>query len=177
MKPQTGGFEVTNRSNPENGSVMTLRAAKAFSRRTLLKSAAAAGAAAALAPYYLSSEARAASGELKILIWSGYIPDPVKDKFESDTGVTIKMTNYGSNEELLNKLKATKGRGFDLVSPTLNREPQWNPLGLLQPFDMDKVPTDRILSGLLKGLGRQELPPAISLGHGGPELAHRQVAA
>jgi spermidine/putrescine transport system substrate-binding protein len=151
VQPQPGGFEVTRRTKFESGSDKTLRAAKAFSRRTLLKSAAAAGAVAALAPYYLSAEARAASGELKILIWSGYVPDPAKEKFEADTGVTLQLTYFGSNEELLNKLKATKGRGFDLVSPTLNREPQWSPLGLLQPFDMNKVPTDRILPGLLKG--------------------------
>jgi spermidine/putrescine transport system substrate-binding protein len=48
-------------------------------------------------------------------------------------------------------MKATKGRGFDIVSPTLNRRPQWEPLGLLQPWDMDRVPTDKVVAGLLKG--------------------------
>jgi spermidine/putrescine transport system substrate-binding protein len=129
----------------------TLQAAKAFNRRTVLKGAAAAGTFAALGPYLLTEEAKAASGELKVLIWTGYIPDSVRKKFTDDTGVSIKVTNYGSNEELLNKMKATKGRGFDLISPTLNREPQWRPLGLLQPWDMNKVPTDKLVAGLLKG--------------------------
>ncbi|MEM7222490.1 MAG: extracellular solute-binding protein [Pseudomonadota bacterium] len=142
---------MTKRSNTKSSSTKTLRAAKAFTRRTMLKSAAGVGALAALGPYVLTEEAKAASGELKILIWSGYIPQSLRDKFTNETGVSLKVTNYGSNEELLNKMKATKGRGFDIVSPTLNREPQWNPLGLLQPFDMNKVPTDRVVGGLLKG--------------------------
>lgn len=139
-----------SKKKSSNGA-KTLRAARAFNRRTVLKSAAALGSFAALGPYLLTEEAKAASGELKILIWSGYIPDSLREKFTNETGVSLKVTNYGSNEELLNKMKATKGRGFDIVSPTLNREPQWAPLGLLQPFDMNKVPVDRVVPGLLKG--------------------------
>ncbi len=135
----------------ELSSHKTQKAAKTFSRRTVLKNAAAAGVFATLSPYVLTEEAKAASGELKVLIWTGYIPQTVRDKFEEDTGVSIKVTNYGSNEELLNKMKATKGRGFDIISPTLNRKPQWEPLGLLQPWDMGRVPTDNVVSGLLKG--------------------------
>ena len=121
---------MSDKTRQDSPGAKTARAAKGFSRRTVLKSAAAAGTFAALGPYLLTDEAKAASGELKVLIWTGYIPQSVREKFEADTGVSIKVTNYGSNEELLNKLKATKGRGFDLISPTLNREPQWNPLGL-----------------------------------------------
>jgi spermidine/putrescine transport system substrate-binding protein len=141
---------MTIKPKSQLDSDKTLRAAKAFSRRTVLKSAAAAGAIAAVGPFVIDSEARAASGELKILIWTGYVPQSVRDKFEADTGVSIKVTNYGSNEELLNKMKATKGRGFDIISPTLNRKPQWEPLGLLQPWDMNKVPTDKVVGSLMK---------------------------
>jgi spermidine/putrescine transport system substrate-binding protein len=142
---------VTKRTKAEISSGKTQQAAKEFTRRTVLRQAAAAGTFAAIGPYLLTSEAKAASGELKVLIWTGYIPQSVRDKFEADTGVSIKVTNYGSNEELLNKMKATKGRGFDIVSPTLNRRPQWQPLGLLQPWDMNRVPTDKVVAGLLKG--------------------------
>ena len=141
---------MTKRTKAEISSQRTQKAAISFSRRTVLKGAAAAGAFAALGPYVLTEEAKAASGELKVLIWSGYVPQDIRDKFEADTGVTIKVTNYGSNEELLNKLKATKGRGFDVISPTLNRKPQWEPLGLLQPWDMNRVPTDKIEAAMVK---------------------------
>jgi spermidine/putrescine transport system substrate-binding protein len=142
---------VTKRTKAEISSQRTQKAAISFNRRAILKGAAAAGTFAALGPFVLTEAAKAASGELKILIWTGYVPQSVRDKFEADTGVSIKVTNYGSNEELLNKMKATKGRGFDIISPTLNREPQWAPLGLLQPWDMNKVPTDKVVAGLLKG--------------------------
>ncbi len=138
------------KSKASKSGAASSRAAKAFSRRTLLQNAAVLGTAAAVAPYFISAEARAASGELKVLIWTGYIPQSVRDKFEADTGVRIKVTYYGSNEELLNKMKATKGRGFDLISPTLNREPQWAPLGLLQPWDMKRVPTDKVVESMVK---------------------------
>ncbi len=137
-------------SKAEISSRKTQHAAMTFTRRTVLSHAAAVGTLAALGPYVLTSEAKAASGELKVLIWQGYVPQSLRDRFEADTGVRIKITNYGSNEELLNKLKATKGRGFDVISPTLNRKPQWEPLGLLQPWDMNRVPTDKIEAAMVK---------------------------
>ena len=106
---------MTKKTKRPSESELTQLAAKAFTRRTVLKSAAAAGAIAAVAPYVIGSEARAASGELNIMMWSDYLPAPFKDKFERESGVTIKHTPYGSNEELINKIKATRGRGFDLI--------------------------------------------------------------
>ena len=141
---------MSKKPNNSDSSEQTHQAARTFRRRTILKSAAALGAIAAVGPYVSRSEVRAASGELKVLIWTGYVPQATRDKFEADTGVSIKVTNYGSNEELLNKMKATKGRGFDLISPTLNRKPQWEPLGLLQPWDMNRVPADKLVPSMVK---------------------------
>jgi len=41
-------------------------------------------------------------------------------------------------------MKATNGQGFDVVSPTNNRNLQWEPLGILQPIDMNRVPIDLV---------------------------------
>ena len=128
----------------------TMSAARSFNRRTVLKSVAAAGTFAALGPYLLTSEVKAASGVLKILFRSGYVPQSLRDKFEADTGVRVKVTDFGSNEELLNKIKAAKGRGFDLIGPSLNRKPQWKPLGLLQGWDMSRMPTDKVFGSMLR---------------------------
>ena len=62
----------------------------------------------------------------------------------------MNYTGAGSNEEILNKVKATKGAGFDIVSPTNNRALQWAPLDLLQSFDMSKVDLDRINPAMAK---------------------------
>src|SRR3546814_12740059 len=82
--------------------------------------------------------------------WSDYMPDAHIKAFTEKTGITINFSGYGSNEDLLAKMQATKGRGFDLVSPTLDRVGQWQPLGLLQAFDMNRVPTTRFVPGLPK---------------------------
>ena len=141
---------MTKKTKRPSESELTQLAAKTFTRRTVLKSAAAAGAIAAAAPYVIGSEARPASGELTIMMWSDYLPAPFKDKFEKESGVTIKHTPYGSNEELINKIKATRGRGFDLISPTNDRTGQWQDLDLLQTFDMNRVPTDKVIDSMLK---------------------------
>ena len=139
------------RTGKPTNSEKTHRAVRDFSRRTLLKQAAAGGAIAAVAPAIVSRESLASSGELKVMNWSDYLPKSFLEGFEKKTGIKIKHTPYGSNEELLNKMRATKGRGFDLVGPTVDRAGEWKPLGLLQPFDMNKIDTSKVVPGLLKG--------------------------
>ncbi len=119
-----------------------------FSRRQVLKTSAAAGAVLA-APAIISKSALSSSGEVNVMMWSDYLPDQFKDAFTKETGITINHTGIGSNEEIINQMKATRGRGFDLCSPTNNRSLQWVELELLQPFDMNKVPTDRVTKSML----------------------------
>lgn len=118
-------------------------AKKGFDRRAVLKGALAAGGALAM-PAIVSPKVLASSGEINLLIWSDYLPESFVKAFTDKTGIKINYTGVGSNEEILNKLKATKGRGFDIVSPTNNRSLQWEPLGLLQPFDMAKIPIAKV---------------------------------
>lgn len=119
-------------------------------RRSFIKKSAVAGVAASIAPWIISNDVLASSGELKIMNWAGYLPDEVKEKFEKETGINVKFTQFGSNQELINKMKATRGRGFDIVGPTSNMMPQWRELELLSPWDMSRVPTDKILVPMLR---------------------------
>lgn len=135
---------------PASSARLTLGAAKRFSRRTMLKNAAAAGTALAVGPW-LVKDAFSSSGELNVFTWSDYMPDEHIKNFTDNTGIAINFTGYGSNEDLIAKIQATKGRGFDIISPTVDRVGQWKPLDLLQPFDMNRVPTGKIVAGLLKG--------------------------
>ncbi len=108
-------------------------------RRGFLKGSAAVGATAAVGPWVISRKALASSGEVNIMMWSDYLPPEFLQAFKDKTGITVNYTGIGSNEEIINKMKATKGRGFDLVSPTNMRSPQWIELGLLQPFDYSRI--------------------------------------
>ncbi|MGB5707425.1 MAG: extracellular solute-binding protein [Arenicellales bacterium] len=110
----------------------------ALSRRTFVKGTAAAGAAAAVGPWVISSKALGA-GELNVLMWSDYLPEGWISSFEAATGIKLNYTGIGSNEEIINQMKASKGAGFDICSPTNNRSGQWGDLELLQPWDYGKI--------------------------------------
>ncbi|MEQ8877078.1 MAG: extracellular solute-binding protein [Phycisphaerales bacterium] len=120
-----------------------------LTRRSVLRGATTLGAAALAAPLY-SKSALASSGEINILMWSDYLPEKFISDFEGETGIKVNYTGIGSNEEIINKMKATKGQGFDIVSPTNNRSLQWEPLELLQPFDMNKVNIDAVNPSMAK---------------------------
>ena len=131
-----------------DASRQTQQAAKAFNRRTVLKAGAAAGAFVLAGPAYITGALGA--GELNILMWSDYLPEDHLAGFKSQTGITVNYTGIGSNEEIINKMKATKGQGFDIISPTNNRNLQWQPLDLLQPIDLNRVPIDKVNPAMAK---------------------------
>ena len=120
-----------------------------ISRRGVVKGSAAAGAVALFAPAYVRN-ALSSSGEINVMFWSDELPEDLLKSFTEKTGIKVNFTGFGSNEELLNKMKSTKGEGFDVISPTLNRVPQWKELGVTQAWDLKKVPVDRLNPAMLK---------------------------
>ena len=126
-------------SKIKTASTATARTARAFSRRLLLKHAASAGALAAAGPWVVK-DAFSSSGELDVLCWTGYLPDAFLKDFEKSTGIKTNYKTLGSNEELINKMKASKGRGYDVITPTVHRMGQWIDLNLTQPWDLNKIP-------------------------------------
>ena len=102
---------MSTTTDPRRSTLATLRAARAFTRRTLLARSAALGTAAALGPFVVR-DALSSSGELNLLNWSDEIPDPVIPDFEKQTGIKVNTTPFSQNEEQINKLQATGGRGL-----------------------------------------------------------------
>jgi spermidine/putrescine transport system substrate-binding protein len=129
---------MTKLSKEQKRTRELLLTARAFSRRTMLKSAAAAGAIAAVGPMYVRN-AFSSSGELNLLMWSDEFPDPVIPNFEKATGIKVNQTPFSQNEEQINKLQATGGEGFDICQPTCNRAPQYKDLVVLAPWDTNKL--------------------------------------
>ncbi len=109
------------------------------SRRKVLKGTGAATAAVVAAPWVINSKALSSSGELNVLMWSDYLTEGFLKAFEAKSGIKINYIGIGSNEEIINKMKASKGRGIDICSPTNMRSPQWIDLNLLAPWDKDKI--------------------------------------
>lgn len=111
----------------------------------------ASGAAAIAMPALISRSALASSGEINIMMWSDYLPESFVKAFTAKTGIKVNFTGIGSNDDILNKMKATSGQGFDIVTPTVNRSPLWAELGLLQPFDMKKVDLAKVNPAMALG--------------------------
>ena len=124
----------------------TLQAAK-VSRRSVLKGAAATGAAAAIGPYYVPNAF--AAPVVNVLMWGEYLPDSVVADFKAKTGITVNHTKIGDNGEIISKMKAGGGAGYDLASPTNMRALQWENLGVLAPFDMNRINTSAVNPGML----------------------------
>lgn len=55
---------------------------------------------------------------INVFMWSGTIDPKMFLEFEKETGIHVNASYYEGNEELLTKLLATKGRGYDLVVPS-----------------------------------------------------------
>ncbi|HSK38687.1 MAG TPA: extracellular solute-binding protein, partial [Arenibaculum sp.] len=128
----------------------TQAAAKAFTRRTLLKSAAAAGALTAAGPWYVK-RSLASSGEVRIFAWAGYFDDDVLARFEQETGITPVYVPFATNDEQLNQLRASGGEGFDIIMPTVDRVPNYIEQGFIQPLDEQKIDMSRIIPSAVKG--------------------------
>ena len=126
----------------------TLVAARAFSRRLLLRRAAAGLPLAAVAPMLLTTGCSKGPGELNLLMWSDEWPDPVLPNFTAKTGITVNKTLFSQNEEQIAKLKAGDV-AYDLCQPTRDRAPQYKELAVLAPWDQKKAPTGALLPYML----------------------------
>ena len=117
----------------------------AIHRRTLLKGAAATAGLTLAAPFVSRTWAQGSSGSVNIFAWAGYLNDDILGAFEKATGIKANYTPYGTNDELLNQLRANNGAGFDIIWPTVDRVPNYVEFGLVQPIDESKVEVDRCL--------------------------------
>jgi len=87
---------------------------------------------------------------LRLLTWADYAPKEVIEQFTRETGFKVEVT-LSNNEEMISKLRATGGAGFDLAQPSQDRiaGPQAE-FGLYKPLDLSKIQTDRIIPSMLE---------------------------
>ena len=93
-----------------------------------------------------------AAETLSLLTWKGYAPKNLVEKFEKEAGVTVKVT-YSNNEEMIAKLRATRGAGFDLAQPSQDRiSSVQEKYQIYQPIDMSKVQTNLFIASMLEAV-------------------------
>ncbi|WP_040677215.1 extracellular solute-binding protein [Nitratireductor pacificus] len=119
-------------------------------RRNFIKGAASVAGLSLAAPFISRSYAQGSSGAVNIFAWAGYLNDDMLAAFEKSTGIKAKYTPYGTNDELLNQLRANNGGGFDIIWPTVDRVPNYVEFELVQPIDESKVNVDKCLPSAWK---------------------------
>ncbi len=55
---------------------------------------------------------------INIFAWGDILDPDVIKSFQEETGINVNLNYYSSNEELIVKLKATRGEGYDLIIPS-----------------------------------------------------------
>jgi spermidine/putrescine transport system substrate-binding protein len=98
-----------------------------------------------------------AAEELALLTWKGYAPQSLVDKFQQETGITVKVT-FSNNEEMIAKLRATRGAGFDLAQPSQDRIASvQEKYQIYQPMDLSKVETGQIIEPMLEAVKKNTM--------------------
>ncbi len=92
----------------------------------------------------------AGADTLRLLTWGGYAPENVVEMFEKETGHTVEVTK-SNNEEMIAKLRATGGGGFDLIQPSQDRiaGPQLE-FGIYKPIDLSKIDKSLFIPSMLE---------------------------
>lgn len=105
----------------------------------------------ALALTVLSTSA-VAQETLKLLTWKGYAPTALIEKFEKKTGYKVEVT-YSNNEEMIAKLRATRGAGFDIAQPSQDRISSVQAkYKIYKAIDYNKINTSSLIPSMLNAV-------------------------
>ena len=83
-------------------------------------------------------------GEGNLYNWTDYISPELLERFESETGITVNLDNFDSNETMLSKLQAG-GANYDVIVPSDYMVAQMIELGLLQEVDPASFPNGQYI--------------------------------
>ena len=87
--------------------------------------------------------------KLRIITWSDYVPAEVIAQFKQETGIQVEVS-LSNNEEIISKLRATGGAGFDLAQPSQDRiVSAQQEFRIYRPIDLSKVKTAQFMPDLL----------------------------
>jgi spermidine/putrescine transport system substrate-binding protein len=88
---------------------------------------------------------------LNVFGWAGMFDPAFIAQFEKKTGIRVNISYYESNEELLVKLKATKGKGYDIIVPSDYTVHLLAQEGILKELDRSQLPFWDTLNPALLG--------------------------
>ena len=100
--------------------------------------------------YGLAGFVFAQDNKLRLITWADYVPADVVAQFKKETGIDVEIT-LSNNEEMISKLRATGGAGFDLAQPSQDRiiGPQQE-FAIYKPMDLNKIKTELFIPSMLE---------------------------
>jgi spermidine/putrescine transport system substrate-binding protein len=90
--------------------------------------------------------AEAPSGKLVVSNWDGYMPPEFADEFEAATGIEVELALHTTNEDIMGKLEAANGGGFDVVFVSAPFAEILNARGWAAQLDHAQIPNLENLS-------------------------------
>ncbi|GIU91102.1 MAG: spermidine/putrescine ABC transporter substrate-binding protein [Acidimicrobiia bacterium] len=93
---------------------------------------------------------------LVISNWEGYMPDDLVPNFSEQFGVETTLTFHATNEEIVGKLVAAQGEGFDVVFVSGQFAQALAGQGLLAEIDHEQIPNAENLYDEVGSLGYDE---------------------
>lgn len=102
-------------------------------------------------------EAQADDKVLRLITWTGYAPPELIEKFKAETGITVEVT-FSNNEEIMSKLRATRGGGYDLAQPSQDRiSAVQKQFKIYQPIDYTQVDAGQIDPNMLEAVKKNTM--------------------
>jgi spermidine/putrescine transport system substrate-binding protein len=88
----------------------------------------------------MASVTMAQAEKLVISNWDGYMPKDIAEKFKAETGIDLEVAVHATNEEIMGKVTASGGEGFDVLFVSSPFAEALHKLDLLAPIDHAKIP-------------------------------------
>lgn len=79
------------------------------------------------------------SKTINVATWTDMLDEDMIKKFEHETGIKVNVSYFDNNDELLVKMRATRGQGYDLIIPSDHTVELLIKDNLLKPLDKSKI--------------------------------------
>lgn len=81
-----------------------------------------------------------AADKLVISNWDGYMPKDLPEKFKAETGIELEVAVHATNEEIMGKVVASNGEGYDVLFVSSPFAEALHKLGIAATLDHSKIP-------------------------------------
>lgn len=88
----------------------------------------------------IAGSSASAADKLVISNWDGYMPADIAEQFKAETGIELEIAFHATNEEIMGKVVASKGKGFDVLFVSSPFAEALHKLGLSAAIDASQVP-------------------------------------